>query len=315
MDIFSDIANIARGSRMLRDVSHVAPNNKLYGGLACTKRGITIDGIDYILKFPDNLKAKNLKNVELDYSNGPISEHLGSLIFKAFGIPTHDTELVTCDGKICVMCKDFTSDTKRLHEFRELKSTYEDDNDIGYLLGSDSKLSDVLTVLRNHRLLANIGYREEWFWSVFIIDALIGNRDRNNGNWGIVINGDEIALAPVYDNGNSLCSKWSTARTLDTMSDEDRFLAEAYNSGYCWFTKDNGKNINAFKLIASGKYELCTKQLERLMNRVSINELYDIVDSIPTLSLERSKFYKMLLKYRLEYLINTLWKLIGSIEI
>ena len=41
---------------------------------------------------------------------------------------------------------------------------------------------------------------------MFIVDALIGNWDRHNGNWGFLYNTvtDEIALAPGYDCGSCL---------------------------------------------------------------------------------------------------------------
>ena len=42
---------------------------------------------------------------------------------------------------------------------------------------------------------------ENWFWDMFIVDALIGNWDRHNGNWGFLYDTvqDEMKLAPVYD--------------------------------------------------------------------------------------------------------------------
>ncbi len=44
------------------------------------------------------------------------------------------------------------------------------------------------------------------FWDMFIVDALIGNWDRHNGNWGFLYNSrtDEMTLAPVFDCGSSL---------------------------------------------------------------------------------------------------------------
>lgn len=42
---------------------------------------------------------------------------------------------------------------------------------------------------------------------MFVVDALIKNPDRNNGNWGVLWDGLGYALAPVYDNGSSLFSK------------------------------------------------------------------------------------------------------------
>lgn len=44
---------------------------------------------------------------------------------------------------------------------------------------------------------------------MFVIDALIGNTDRNNSNWGIILRKDGAKeIAPVYDNGNCLNNKW-----------------------------------------------------------------------------------------------------------
>ena len=42
---------------------------------------------------------------------------------------------------------------------------------------------------------------KEWFWDMFIVDALIGNWDRHNGNWGFLyeVDTDRMKIAPVYD--------------------------------------------------------------------------------------------------------------------
>lgn len=44
------------------------------------------------------------------------------------------------------------------------------------------------------------------FWDMFIVDALIGNWDRYNGNWGFLYNPvtDEVEIAPVFDCGSCL---------------------------------------------------------------------------------------------------------------
>ncbi len=44
------------------------------------------------------------------------------------------------------------------------------------------------------------------FWDMFIIDALIGNTDRHNGNWGFLVNTEmnEIKFSPIYDCGSCL---------------------------------------------------------------------------------------------------------------
>lgn len=45
------------------------------------------------------------------------------------------------------------------------------------------------------------------FLKVLVFDCLIGNTDRHHGNWGFIADdgGNWLRLAPLYDNGSSLC--------------------------------------------------------------------------------------------------------------
>ncbi len=47
------------------------------------------------------------------------------------------------------------------------------------------------------------------FWDQVIIDGLLGNNDRNNGNWGIIVGPKSLRIAPVFDNGASFYPKKS----------------------------------------------------------------------------------------------------------
>lgn len=56
---------------------------------------------------------------------------------------------------------------------------------------------------------------------MFVVDALIGNPDRNNGNWGLIYKDHDIlGLAPIYDNGNCLFDKWSDEKILSWSKDK-----------------------------------------------------------------------------------------------
>lgn len=56
----------------LIDVTDVPQNLRLYGGLSCKKIGITLGDTNYLLKLPGDLKGRDLHNVVLSYSNGPV---------------------------------------------------------------------------------------------------------------------------------------------------------------------------------------------------------------------------------------------------
>ena len=72
----------------LLDVTGVLRNLRLYGGVSCKKIGIILNGVNYFLKLPGNLRGRALHNVALSYSNSPVCEYLGTEIFRMLGIPT-----------------------------------------------------------------------------------------------------------------------------------------------------------------------------------------------------------------------------------
>jgi len=64
------------------------------------------------------------------------------------------------------------------------------------------------------------------FYEILIFDALIGNSDRHYSNWGI-IKYNSYELAPLYDNGSSLCSYIKDQDSIldDFFTDSNRFNA------------------------------------------------------------------------------------------
>ena len=234
------------------DISHIKPNNKVYGGLDCIKVGVTLNGEDYLVKYPSMPKGYDLKDVDMSYYNSPVSEYLSSMFFKMFGLDVHSVQLVKRNNKICAICKDFT-DRGKLIEFRDIKQSYEP----GFILkdgssydGVQTELSEVLEVIRNHHILKDLNY-EEFFWKMFIIDAIIGNRDRNTSNFGVLQDtSGKFCIAPVYDNGNTFNFSWYVNKMVQALNDSNTMKNIAYNEYTCRFT-NNGKQINPFQYIES----------------------------------------------------------------
>lgn len=57
-------------------------NYKTYGGMSCIKIGLTIDDIDYLVKYPSTLKARKINDVILSYSNSPVCDNVLTEILK-----------------------------------------------------------------------------------------------------------------------------------------------------------------------------------------------------------------------------------------
>lgn len=88
-----------------------------------------------------------------------------------------------------------------LQDFASLKNQIIDSERNGY----GTELSDILHTITAQTAI-DAAQLLDRFWDMFIVDALIGNWDRHNGNWGFLYDAvsDAIELAPVYDCGSCL---------------------------------------------------------------------------------------------------------------
>lgn len=183
------------------DFTSFPKRNKGYAGANGNKISIIYNGEIYMLKFP----PQPTKNKEMSYTNSCICEYIGCQIFELIGIPVQKTMLgtYTVKGKekIVVACKDFTFPGKQIQDFASLKNQVITSPRGGY----GTELSDVLYAMEDQNSIDSRIVIER-FWDMFIVDALIGNWDRHNGNWGFLY--DEITdsqeLAPVFDCGSSM---------------------------------------------------------------------------------------------------------------
>ena len=148
-------------------------NTKKYDGNT-PKFGVTLNGIEYIAKF-----GRDSDNDCSVYCEDVASRFINNLGYKA-----HITHLVANnDGKMAVLMKDFTSDGSELHQFKDTKQSSEDTGleDKSY---TDSDVCDLIT---KHTKLG-VSYKDALlqFWHMFLLDAILGNRDRHHGNWGVL---------------------------------------------------------------------------------------------------------------------------------
>ncbi len=265
---------------------------KGYRGANGQKKSIFFHGDRYMLKFQP---VKNgIK------SNSCISEYLGCHIFQAIGIPAQETLLGSYEGTPVVACKDFETEGNQLMEFAMLKNSLINSSQNGY----GTELSDILSAIEGQELIP-VQQLKERFWDVFIIDALLGNFDRHNGNWGLLVNSqkNEATLAPVYDCGSCLYPKPTDEQMAQILSSEQ----EINNRIYVFPTSEIkiGRNkLNYFDYISSMQNKDCTEALQRMAPKIDLPALYEIIDQTPHISNIRREFYKTMLKRRKEAIID-----------
>lgn len=282
------------------DFTNLPVRNKTYAGANGSKISVLYNNELYMLKFP----VVPGINKKMSYANGCISEYLGCHIFESIGIPVQKTMLgtYTKNGKqkIVVACKDFTAGGLVLQDFASLKNTIIDSAHNGY----GTELSDIVETLEEQTAI-DPKLLTDWFWDMFIVDALIGNWDRHNGNWGFLYNPetDKISLAPIYDCGSCLFPQADDEimrKTLDDPAELEIRIFERPFSGI----KINGQKIQYFKFISSLENKDCNKALKRILPRIDMNKVDKIVDKTPFISDLQRKFYKTLLRERKERILD-----------
>lgn len=292
------------------DFTDMPTRKKAYAGANGGKIAIVYEGEQYMLKFPPHPK----RNKEMSYTNSCISEYLGSHIFEIIGIPVQETILgtyhVNGKEKVVVACKDFTSHDTVIQDFASLKNTLIDSGHSGY----GTELSEILEAIEEQSSV-NPSELKRRFWDMFIVDALIGNWDRHNGNWGFLYNSrtDEISIAPVYDCGSCLYPQADESVmkvTLENSAEMDFRVFEIPLSGI----RQDGEKIRYFDFISSLKNKDCNVALKRIMPKIDMNRINALIDETPSISDLQKTFYKRMLAERKEKILDKSLQLLRKRE-
>ncbi|MBN2950476.1 MAG: HipA domain-containing protein [Holdemanella sp.] len=282
------------------DFTNCEKKNKMYGGANGSKIAIVYDGDVYMLKFPPPAN----KNDDLKYSNSCITEYLGCHILQSLGIQTQDTLLGTYDvndvKKVVVACKDFAINGWTIQDFASLKNQIVDSERNGYGTELDEMIH---TIYEQNSVEA--GVLNDFFWDLFIADALIANWDRHNGNWGFLYNGitDAIKIAPVWDCGSTLYPQSNVNDKKFILHNKNEMSYRIYEIPTSAL-KLNGKRIKYFDFISSGKYPECTKALARMYPKINLDKINQIIDNTEYITDEEKEFYKTMIRMRKERILD-----------
>ena len=187
-DIGKDLVPNEYSCKDLIQVKDKYRNNKSYNGVT-KKFGITINDIDYIVKF----KKGNDLSV--------YTEYIASTFINQTYIPCQEVKLGIYKNELVDCIKDFTHG-KELHSFKDTKQSSEATD----LTDKEYTYYDVIYLIEKHLKMSEDNKVDaiSKFWDMFICDAILGNRDRHWGNWGYLQINNSYVFSPLYDNGSSL---------------------------------------------------------------------------------------------------------------
>lgn len=277
------------------------------------KMSIMIDDSVYMIKGPTKAK-ENRGALEGTWYNNVFSEYIGSHIFAMTGIPTQETKLGYYDKQLVVLCKDFTQKGERLQEFSEYKNGFLDSNSLGRTV----ELPEVLETIEKNDAIPQTLKKEaiERFWDMFVIDALIGNPDRHNGNWGFLFNQDnnKVRLAPVYDCGASLFARMADKIKTEILSNETELNQRIYNRPLSAITL-NGQKLNYNVYLKETDNEDCKAAIKRIVPKIDVVAIKNMINEIPVLSDLNKRFYSVIIDGKYNKVLQPAYKQILKQEV
>lgn len=267
---------------------------KYYGGTNGNKICIIYNNEDYMLKLP------YLKKEKTSYSNSCISEYISCQIIKTLGLNVQETILGTFKDKIGVACKDFTGNGYVLKQFAELKNSQIETSENGY----GTELNEVIETIDNQTVFDQKELKN-FFWDMFIVDALLGNFDRHNGNWGFLVNVElkDIKIAPIFDCGSCLYPQPNDEMLKSILNDEKEMNSRVFVFPTSAL-KENNKKINYFDYISSLQNDECNQALKRIFPRINLKKINTIITETPFISDIRKQFYQEIIKLRYEKILK-----------
>lgn len=264
------------------DATEIAPE---YTGSE-KKKTMILDNKKYLVKFPDPNRSTKL---EISYINNVYSEYIGTKIFELCGFKTQKVELgiYNKDGKerIVCGCEDFTNSETKLVEFEKFENASIEPNPF------KRELKDIFHIVESGVYNIDLKQLKEQFWNMFIIDCLIGNEDRHNGNWGFLknIKDEKLTFAPIYDCGSCLFSVYTDEKMQECLSSHTKMQDCIKNTASA--IRDNGSRIKYFEFITSLKNEDCNNALIRMYEKINLDKIFEMINSIEVISDVRKEFY------------------------
>lgn len=263
-----------------------------FGGSERKLSVILSDGEMYLLKLPDPIREKGRT---LSYINNAFSEYLGCRIIKSMGFDVQDVKLgeYTADnGKtyIACACKNIVPEG---YVLAEAANTILEDEDSFHT--SKTASFDMIDVIANNVSVDNQKL-SDWYYDLFVADALIGNTDRHNGNWGFLTGINGTMIAPVYDCGSSLSPLLSDEDLSDKMAS---YEAQTTVSAI----KYKGKKETYYNIFRNLEDENIIHALCRVLPKINMPQIYAEIDKMPYISDVRKKYYEKLLTTRYEKIL------------
>ena len=274
----------------MKDYSRYPGGNRYYSG-AERKKSILISDKPYLVKFQKNSREG------LRFNH--VSEYLGSHIFALLGIETQETFLGTYKGENVVVIQDFLGEDEVFVPFNGVgESSLEQDKE-----KYQYSYEDIIGMLQDNVKLTDVKQTIDLFWDMFIIDAFIANFDRHGSNWGFIKKDNKYRLSPIFDNGSSLFPQLNTDEKITAVMENQVEINKRIYEFPTSQVRYRGKKSSYYEIISSLEFEECNNALTRIVERINLEKINKLIDSVESISETRKAFYKTILAQRYEKIL------------
>lgn len=122
------------------------------------------------------------------------------------------------------------------------------------------------------------------FLKILVFDALIGETDRHEENWGIIIKNEHYQISPLYDNGCNLLREFKDEKLAEQYyTGKKKFDAYIERSKSLIYNETTGRRYTHFQLIKELYKEYPDVIKKEIINidNLTDNKIEEIVKSIP----------------------------------
>ena len=145
---------------------------------------------------------------------------------------------------------------------------------------------------------------------MFILDSLLANFDRHNGNWGFLINQKKgiVKIAPIFDCASCLYPALSEEKMQEFIEDkEEKEIKERVFIFPNSAIKIDNLKINYQIYINSLENKDLNNALISIFNKIDINKINNCIDNL-MISDIRKNFYKKIINARYTYIIKSAYQ-------
>lgn len=243
-----------------------------------------------------------LKNV-LSPPSVSVSEYISTIVFRSLGIPVQDTLLGFFETETSLQrvaaCQELEQDGFSLRYFRDISQDIFKKVRGGFGL----ELDEILQTIRLQTLVEP-DLLLRFFWEMFVVDALIGNYNRNNCEWGILYrrNPHSIRISPVFSSSSCLYPHADEKKRKSILHNRAEMDYRLYHAPQSVIMQQD-KKINYYNFLTTcHDPDFCAAFLH--ITRVChMSVIYSEIKKHLLISQEEKEFYLFVLQERYEKII------------